>query len=295
MITTKPAQRASFCLLECCAMTDIENNLFEQALACLSVDDPYRKASSTRALYQRWRANELDTVSHHQPVSIPEPGRPERPRLVDPRKVPKRGFRSPQGLLRLAHAIAHIEFNAINLALDAVYRFRDMPDDFYSDWLQVAAEESSHFLMLADYLKAGGAAYGDYDAHNGLWEMALKTDHDVMVRMALVPRVLEARGLDVTPGMIDKLSKAGEQRLVEILEIIHKEEIGHVRIGTRWFNFVCEQRGLSPRAMFTELLNDYMKGVIHGPFDQASRLKAGFTEDEMQHLVEMSEHREAAV
>ena len=273
-------------------MTDAENNLFEQALICLLIDDPNRKASCAPALNQRWRDSELDTVSHDHPVAIPTPGRPQRPHLVDPRKVPKRGFNSPQGLLRLAHAIAHIEFNAINLALDAVYRFREMPDAFYSDWLQVAAEESSHFLMLVDYLNASGVAYGDYDAHNGLWEMALKTDHDVMVRMALVPRVLEARGLDVTPGMIAKLNKAGEQRLVDILEIIHKEEIGHVRIGTRWFNYVCQKRGLSPQIMFTELLNDYMKGVIHGPFDQASRLQAGFTEDELRHLVEMSSHRE---
>ena len=276
-------------------MTDVENNLFDRALACLLVDDPDQKASCTRALYRRWRDNELDSVSYDPPASIPSPGRPQRPHLVDPRSVPKRGFKSPRGLLRLAHAITHIEFNAINLALDAVYRFREMPDAYYSDWLRVAAEESSHFLMLKDYLQANGATYGDFDAHNGLWEMALKTDHDVMVRMALVPRVLEARGLDVTPGMIDKLGKAGERQLVEILEIIHTEEIGHVRIGTRWFNYVCHQRGLSSHMMFTELLNDYMKGVIQGPFDQESRLKAGFTEEELQYLVKISDHSEEAV
>ncbi len=194
--------------------------------------------------------------------------------------------------MRLAHAIAHIEFNAINLALDAVYRFRHMPRDFYADWLRVAAEESRHFLMLADYLAQHDAAYGDYDAHNGLWEMAVKTDHDVMVRMALVPRVLEARGLDVTPGMIEKLKKAGERQLVEILEIIHREEIGHVLIGSRWFRYACEQRGLSPRDVFTRLLNDHTKGIIQGPFDEESRLKAGFTEDEIEQLVTMSANRE---
>jgi uncharacterized ferritin-like protein (DUF455 family) len=169
-----------------------------------------------------------------------------------------------------------------------------MPHEFYTDWLRVAAEESSHFKMLAEYLEHNGVQYGDYDAHNGLWEMALKTDHDVMVRMALVPRVLEARGLDVTPAMIDKLDKVGEQQLVDILKVIHKEEIGHVLIGTRWFNYVCEQRALSPRVIFTELLDKHMNGSIQGPFDEDSRARAGFTEDEMQHLVLMSKTKEAA-
>jgi len=276
-------------------MSEILNNLFEAAMRCIEINDPFEKASSTRVLYQRWLANELDTVSLNDPVRIINPGRPERPLLVSPRKVPKRSFNSRQGLTRLAHAIAHIEFNAINLALDAVYRFRSMPHDYYSDWLRVAAEESSHFLMLARYLQTNDAHYGDNDAHNGLWEMALKTDKDVMVRMALVPRVLEARGLDVTPAMINKLEKVGERQLVDILKVIHSEEIGHVLIGTRWFNFSCKQRGLSPGKVFVELLDEYMNGVIQGPFDEDSRLQAGFTEDEMQHLVEMSRKKEVVV
>ena len=276
-------------------MTEILNNLFEAARHCIEIKDPFDKASSTRALYRRWLANELNTASLNEPERIINPGRPERPLLVSSRKVPKRSFYSRQGLNRLAHAIAHIEFNAINLALDAVYRFRPMPQDYYSDWLRVAAEESSHFLMLAQYLRTNDAHYGDFDAHNGLWEMALKTDSDVMTRMALVPRVLEARGLDVTPGMIDKLEQAGEQQLVEILQVIHKEEIGHVLAGTRWFNYACDQRGLSPRKVFVDLLDEYMNGFIHGPFDQGSRLQAGFSEDEMQHLVDMSRKKEALV
>jgi len=276
-------------------MAETQHNLFEAALGCIEIKDPFEKASSTRTLYKRWLANELNTASRNDPERIVNPGRPERPLLVSPRKVPKRSFKSRQGLTRLAHAIAHIEFNAINLALDAVYRFRSMPQDYYSDWLGVAQEESSHFLMLARYLQMHGAQYGDFDAHNGLWEMALKTDHDVMIRMALVPRVLEARGLDVTPAMINKLKKTGEQQLVEILQVIHKEEIGHVLIGTRWFNYSCEQRGLSPRQIFVELLDQYMNGVIQGPFDEDSRLQAGFTEDEMQHLLKMSREKEAIV
>jgi uncharacterized ferritin-like protein (DUF455 family) len=271
------------------------NNLFEAAWYIIMMTHPPEKASAARALYKQWIDGEFDAVSLNQPERILYPGRPERPRLVDPRQVPKRGFNSRQGLVKLAHAIAHIEFNAINLALDAVYRFRGMPRDFYTDWLRVAAEESSHYMMLAEYLENNDARYGDYDAHNGLWEMALKTDHDVMVRMALVPRVLEARGLDVTPAMIGKLDKADEQQLVDILRIIHREEIGHVLTGTRWFNHVCEQRGLSPRRIFTELLDRHMNGAIQGPFDEDSRLSAGFTEDEMQHLVQMSKRKEAAV
>ena len=269
-------------------MSPPSNNLFEEALSCIRITHPQEKASAAQFLYERWRADKLDAASYNEPVHIAIPGRPQLPRLVDPRKVPKRGFNSKQGVIRLAHAIAHIEFNAINLALDAVYRFREMPRDYYSDWLRIAAEESSHYLMLEQYLKNNNAGYGDFDAHNGLWEMALKTEDDVMVRMALVPRVLEARGLDVTPGMIVKLRKVGEQQLVDILEIIHKEEIGHVLNGTRWFNYICEQRDLSPHEIFTQLLNDYMQGVIQGPFDKQSRLEAGFTEDEMQHLQAMS-------
>jgi len=271
------------------------SNLFEAALYSIRITDPFEKASAAQALYKQWSANELDAASLNEPGRILNPGRPERPRLVDPRQVPERGFKSRQGQMKLAHAIAHIEFNAINLALDAVYRFRGMPHDFYTDWLGVAAEESRHFMMLAEYLENNDAHYGDYDAHNGLWEMALKTDHDVMVRMALVPRVLEARGLDVTPAMIGKLGKAGEQELVDILKVIHREEIGHVLTGTRWFNYVCGQRALSPRIIFTGLLDEYMKGAVFGPFDEASRIQAGFTEDEMQHLVQMSKRKEATI
>ena len=273
-------------------MPETPHNVYEAALGCIQITDPFAKAAATQELDRLWRAGYLDDQSLDMPYQIPVPGRPDKPELVNPNKVPKRGFNSKQGLIKLAHAIAHIEFNAINLALDAVYRFRGMPGDFYSDWLQVAAEESKHFLMLATYLQDNQAQYGDYAAHNGLWEMALKTDHDVMVRMALVPRVLEARGLDVTPTMIAKLKSVSADDLVELLEVIHRDEIGHVKTGTRWFNYVCRQRGLSPAIVFTDLLQEYLQGSIQGPFDMASRLQAGFTEDEMQRLVEISNKRE---
>ena len=274
-------------------MPEIQLNLFQETLRCIQIPDPFTKAAETQKLYRLWRTGDLEKESLDEAVRIPIPGRPGKPVLVNPHRVPKRGFNSTQGLIKLAHAIAHIEFNAINLALDAVYRFREMPNDFVSDWLKVAAEEVKHFVMLADYLRANHASYGDYAAHNGLWEMALRTDHDVMVRMALVPRVLEARGLDVTPTMIARLKSVSEDELVDILEVIHRDEIGHVQTGTRWFNHVCMQRGLSPTIVFNELLREYMRGAIHGPFDVVSRLQAGFTEEEMQQLVEISSNSEA--
>ena len=181
-------------------MTTYENNIFEQAYQCLCLPDPVLKVINTQALYQHWLTDGVLPLSVNEAVKVQVPGRPEKPVLVKPSEVPKRGFDSQSGRLKLVHAIAHIEFNAINLAVDAVYRFRDMPVQYYTDWLKVAVEEALHFTLLKDYLESCDVSYGDYAAHNGLWEMAVMTDHDVLVRMALVPRVLEARGLDVTPG-----------------------------------------------------------------------------------------------
>jgi len=260
------------------------NNLFDQALYCLSICDPMEKVFHTKKLFNQWQNQQLDYKYSHDPVSIVAPGKPDKPDLVDPRKVPRRGFNSELGRIRLVHAIAHIEFNAINLALDAVYRFREMPEQYYSDWLRVAAEEANHFTLLNSYLGSKGAAYGDYAAHNGLWEMAIKTDHDVLVRMALVPRVLEARGLDVTPGMIQKLELVGDTDLVEILNIIHQEEIGHVKIGSHWFNFICDQRHLSSDETFSLLLDEYMKDAVFGVFDADVRMQAGFSKGELSYL-----------
>jgi uncharacterized ferritin-like protein (DUF455 family) len=261
------------------------NNLFQRAHDCLMQESPADKSALASSLYLSWLAGELDTSGISAPDRIAVPGRPLAPELVHPGKVPKRSIHTHKGLLCLAHAIAHIEFNAINLALDAVYRFREMPVAFYTDWLRVAAEEARHFAMLERYLQSHGSYYGALAAHNGLWEMALKTDHDVLVRMALVPRVLEARGLDVTPGMIVKLRSVNEHALAAILGEIHREEIGHVLAGTRWFNHICAQRGLLPAETFRRLLDQYMQGLPHGPFDMPSRLQAGFTADELHDLI----------
>jgi len=185
------------------------------------------------------------------------------------------------------HAVAHIEFNAINLAIDAVYRFRGMPPDYYADWLSVAADEARHFQMLQDRLQAFGMEYGDLPAHNGLWEMAEKTADSCLVRMALVPRVLEARGLDVTPGMIQRLRAAGDRATAAVLEVILEEEIRHVALGTRWFRYCCAQQGLDPADTFIELLKSRYGGVPRGPFNLEARYEAGFSREEMKGLANL--------
>ena len=263
------------------------NSLFVKAAACIAERDPGRKVDLSREIARQWRSGELllDKNTMVQPIGAP--GRPSHPLLVSPRQLPKRGFNSKAGRAALVHAVAHIEFNAINLAWDAVYRFRDLPREFYDDWVRVAEEEAYHFILLEARLRDLGYAYGDFAAHNGLWEMAEDTAHDALVRMALVPRVLEARGLDVTPGMIIGLRRAGDEESVALLEIILRDEIGHVEIGSRWFHWLCRNRDMAPEATFRDLLGQYMKGRIKGPFHRDARLQAGFSESELAALEQM--------
>ncbi len=258
--------------------------LFERAAACLDSCDPEEKVRLTQALYTDWNEQRVTLDRHFTPEPIGEVGRPEKPELVAPKHVPKRSINTEEGRVVLCHALAHIEFNAINLALDAVYRFTDMPEQFYTDWLKVAAEEAYHFSLLSSYLQKRQHHYGDFAAHNGLWEMAQITAHDVMIRMALVPRVLEARGLDVTPGIVKKLQQARDEEFIAHLDIIHRDEVGHVAIGSHWFKTLCEQRDLDYRDTFKQLIQDYMKGTLRGPFDEVARLQAGFTEEEIADL-----------
>ena len=265
----------------------MSQSVFTQANECLQATDLKIKYKLTRQLAKDWQQGKLSCESTDEPEPIGEAGRPERPVLVETKNLSKRGLKSEEGRVILAHALAHIEFNAINLALDAVYRFRGMPEDFYGDWIQVADEEAYHFSLLEQYIINRGHQYGDYDAHNGLWEMAQKTSHDVMIRMALVPRVLEARGLDVTPGLIKKLQQSQDTEFVEHLNIIHRDEIGHVAIGSRWFKYVCEQRCIDARTQFKQLITEYMNGRLKGPFDTVVRIQAGFTEQELSDLSEM--------
>jgi uncharacterized ferritin-like protein (DUF455 family) len=266
-------------------MNNPTDNLFERALTCLLIDDPLQKVEATYALQKEWQAGGLALIPLSNIEQVEIPGRPKKPVLVDPKEVPRRKINSLTGRLALVHAIAHIEFNAINLALDAIYRFQHMPVEYYTDWCRVAAEESLHFTLLTEYLTGHGMLYGEQNAHNGLWEMAVKTDADVMVRMALVPRVLEARGLDVTPTMIVKLQPTGDTALIAILQKIFDDEIDHVRIGTHWYNTLCKERGLEPQQTFIQLIKKYMEGAKFGPFETEARVKAGFTEDELQALL----------
>ena len=273
-------------------MPDFNDSLFTLAELCITCADPVEKCALTDEVYGRLLSGELNLDENKLPAPIGEPGRPSRPHLVKPRELPRRRLGTAEGRATLLHALAHIEFNAINLAWDAVYRFRGLPAEYYRDWSRVAHEESLHFRLLCERLEDLGYVYGEFDAHNGLWEMACKTAHDPLVRMALVPRVLEARGLDVTPGILKRLQQAGDNAAVKVLEIILRDEIGHVEIGSRWYRYLCEQRGQDPEVTFAGLLEEYVPGQIKKPFHYEARLKAGFNEKEMQYLEKLSASRD---
>jgi uncharacterized ferritin-like protein (DUF455 family) len=257
--------------------------LREAALAILRVPDPAAKAAQARALQARGDAAVVDPAATlAEPPGLP--GRPPRPRLVPPKDVPARSPFTPEGRAALLHAIAHIEFNAINLALDAVWRFPGMPPDYYRDWMRVAAEEALHFTLLREHLHGLGFDYGDFDAHDGLWLMTQRTAHDIVARMALVPRTLEARGLDATPPLQAKLAKAGDTRAVEILDVILRDEVGHVAIGNRWYRWLCARDGLDAQALYPELAARYEAPRLRPPFNREARRAAGFTDEEIDRL-----------
>lgn len=223
------------------------------------------------------------------------PGRPARPELAPRAHARQRSVRSPLGRAILLHSLAHIEFNAINLALDAIWRYSGQADDFYRDWLRVAREEAYHFSLLNDHLATLGHAYGDFPAHNGLWEMAEKTRGDLLARLALVPRTLEARGLDASPLIRAKLADAGDEAGAAILDIILRDEIGHVAIGNRWFRAGCDARGLDPVACYADMARRYGAPPLRGPFNMQARREAGFEEAELEALVQAeADHRPQA-
>lgn len=262
------------------------SNLFAAAQRCIASADPAAKLALTRATFRALGEGHLAPADDGvPPAPIGAPGRPDRPQLVLPRDVPQRGLGTEEGRAALVHAVAHIEFNAINLAWDAVYRFRGMPDAYYRDWSSVAHDEARHFDMLSARLAQLGHAYGDFAAHNGLWEMAVKTADSCLARMALVPRVLEARGLDVTPGMIVKLRGLGDNATADILDVILREEVAHVAAGSRWYRWHCARAGVEPTARFRELLREYASGVLHKPFNTEARLQAGFDSEELVALL----------
>ncbi|MFN7784565.1 MAG: ferritin-like domain-containing protein [Lysobacterales bacterium] len=259
-------------------------DLHAAALRVLRVQDPAEKCAAAAELAGALEAGQLAPTESPAAIDLPVPGRPERPRLVPPRALPQRGLGSAEGRAAFLHAIAHIEFNAINLATDAVYRFRGMPLDFYRDWARIAADEARHFRLLQARMAELGAAYGDFDAHNGLWDMACKTAHDCLTRMALVPRVLEARGLDVTPAMIERLRAVGDAASIGVLEVILREEVDHVAAGTRWFEWCCARERCEPASTFQRLLDLHAPDAVRPPFNDQARLAAGFTAVELEQL-----------
>jgi len=216
------------------------------------------------------------------PVGIP--GRPAKPTLVSPRAIKKISLITTEGRAALLHALAHIEFNAIDLALDIVWRFSGMPEQFYRDWVRIAKEEAFHFTLLRDHLVSLGFDYGDFDAHNTLWEMAEKTKDDVLARLALVPRMLEARGLDASPAVRNKLVSVGDREAGEILSVILKDEIGHVATGNHWYRWICSQRQLDPISTYAELTKKYDAPKLLPPFNLEARRLAGFEEAELRQL-----------
>ena len=262
-------------------------NLFDETGLTLFLDSLEEKLESTERLYELWKSGGLSSESMNQPDPIRQAGHPHKPELVPPRELKRRRLGSPEGHASMLHAIAHIEFNAINLALDAVYRFREMPIAYYDDWLRIADEERYHFQLVRERLNQLGYEYGDFPAHNGLWETAEKTASDPLLRMALVPRILEARGLDVNPGIMDKLASIGDQQSVETLKIILRDEVGHVKAGTRWFHHLCGKRGVDPEETFESLVREHMAYVIRGPFYLPGRVEAGFSESEIGFLQQL--------
>lgn len=260
-----------------------------RALAVLCITDARAKAAAARALYTDLQAHG-GTVTDVDEILVADasaaiPGRPARPELVPPQQVDRRrSLHTLAGRAVMIHALCHIEFNAINLALDAVWRFAGMPEAYYRDWLRVADEEALHFTLLADHLATLGATYGDYPAHNSLWEMTDRTSGDVLARMALVPRTLEARGLDASPPVRAKLAEVGDTAAAEIIDIILRDEVGHVAIGNHWYRWLCAQRGLDPISTYARLAEQYRAPKLRGPFNLEARRAAGFDEDELAWL-----------
>jgi uncharacterized ferritin-like protein (DUF455 family) len=251
------------------------------ALDCLLESDPVTKMAAIAAMHAAHGAADPAAPLVTEGAI---PGRPALPELVPPRLVGRRSMITIEGRAMLIHALAHIEFNAVNLALDAIWRFPGLPPEYYADWLGVAFEESTHYTMLAAHLRVLGYGYGDFPAHDSLWEMVAKTTDDVLARMALVPRTLEARGLDAIPPLRAKLAQAGDMAAARILDIILHDEVGHVEIGNRWYNYLCDQRGLEPYATYAQLAVQYAAPVLRGPFNLDARRRAGFTEAELAAL-----------
>lgn len=259
----------------------MKNSTRQLAQQLLLIHSPQEKAAAVRQ-----RLTHALTIDAAERIGeVPGiPGRSERPLLVHPSQLKTRAVGTREGRASLIHALTHIEANAVNLALDVIWRFDGMPERFYIDWLQVAREEALHFQLLLGHLNEIGFDYGDFPAHNGLWEMAEKTRGDLLARLALVPRTLEARGLDASPAIRNKLISVGDRKGADILDIILRDEIGHVAIGNHWYRHLCTLRGLDPVSTYAALSKAYGAKVLKGPFNLEARRAAGFDEAELAQL-----------
>jgi len=250
------------------------------ALGPLCDTDAVRKAQATRALDLTLPVGSEEVLTPSRPI----PGRPLKPELIAHSLLKPKPLSTVEGRALLVHSVAHIELNAIDLALDVVWRFPGLPDVFYTDWMRIAQEEAKHFMLLREHLRSLGCDYGDFAAHNGLWEMAERTQDDVLARIGIVPRTLEARGLDASPGVKNKLVGAGDHRAGQILDIILEDEIGHVAAGNRWYRYLCQARGLEPVSTYARLIDQYDAPKLRPPFNLAARRLAGFDEAELDAL-----------
>lgn len=257
--------------------------LAERAVEVLTTADGREKCAVSRRHAEAWFASRAAGAPLPVGTASPplHPARPARPELLPPRDVPRRRPGSPQGRIALLHAVAHIELNAVDLHWDIIARFGHvpMPPGFYDDWVKAAAEESRHFDLICDCLETMGSHYGALPAHAGMWRAASDTVDDLFGRLAVVPMVLEARGLDVTPGMIDIFRKAGETQAIAALEVIYAEEVGHVAYGSKWFNWLCGRDGLDPKEQFHALVRHYFHGALKPPFNEEKRAEAGLPPD----------------
>jgi uncharacterized ferritin-like protein (DUF455 family) len=258
----------------------LPTNLADAARMIVATPDLAVKIQLARATAKAWFAGRLSHGHLSAPAMMPDrPGRPERPLLMRPRDMPRRSAGGLKGRIALLHALAHIELNAVDMTWDLVGRFVHvpMPRSFFDNWVQVGLEEAKHFDLLDRRLVELGATYGDLPAHDGLWQAAAATGHDLLARLAVVPLVLEARGLDVTPSMVDNLTAAGDTESAGIIAIIYRDEKRHVAFGAKWFRFLCEREGLPLEATFHDLVRRNFKGPMRPPFNDKARSEAGLT------------------
>ena len=268
-------------------------SLADMAVEVLTTADGRAKAALAHAHAARWRAARAAGAPLPIGRATPplRPSRPDKPELLDPRDVPRRRPGSPLGRIALLHALAHIELNAVDLHWDILARYPEtpMPLGFYDDWVQAADDEARHFNLLCDCLAAMGSRYGALPAHAGMWRAAEDTRDDILGRLAVVPMVLEARGLDVTPGMIEVFAKAGEAQALAALQTIYAEEVAHVAYGAKWFNWLCGRDGADPKEVFHTLVRRYFHGALKPPFNEEKRAEAGIPPDFYWPLVDRSE------